>query len=61
MEFNPARMCELLVGLPDVNVLAVDDRRDLPIVVHRGSLGGAVVPGVRCPGNGQGTSGGGPR
>ena len=27
-------MCELLVGLPDVNVTAVDDRPDGPIVVH---------------------------
>jgi hypothetical protein len=27
-------MCELLVGLPDVDVLAVDDRPDEPIVVH---------------------------
>ena len=34
MEFNPTRMCELLVGLPDVNVTAVDDRRGGPIVVH---------------------------
>ncbi len=28
------RMCELLVGLPDVNVLAVDDQPDFPIVVY---------------------------
>ena len=34
MEVNPTRMCELLVGLPDVNVSAVDDRPDGPIVVH---------------------------
>lgn len=27
------RMCELLVGLPDVNVLAVDDRPSKPVVV----------------------------
>jgi hypothetical protein len=27
-------MCELLVGLPDVNVTAVEDRPDGPIVVH---------------------------
>ena len=27
-------MCELLVGLPDVNVLAVDDRPDGPLGVH---------------------------
>ena len=34
MEINPTRMCELLVGLPDVNVLAVADVPNLPIVVH---------------------------
>jgi transposase len=34
VELNPTRMCELLVGLPDVNVLAVDDRPDRSIVVH---------------------------
>ena len=34
MEFNPTRMCELLVGLPDVHVTAVDDRPGCPIVVH---------------------------
>jgi hypothetical protein len=27
-------MCERLVGLPDVNVLAVDDQRAKPIRVH---------------------------
>jgi hypothetical protein len=26
LEFNPTRMCELLGGLPDVNVTAVEDR-----------------------------------
>jgi hypothetical protein len=25
VETNPIRVCELLVGLPDVNVLGVDD------------------------------------
>jgi transposase len=34
VEFNPTRMCELLVGLPEVNVLAVDDRADGPVAVH---------------------------
>jgi len=34
VEFNPTRMCELLVGLPDVNVLAVRDVAGQPIVVH---------------------------
>jgi hypothetical protein len=28
VEVDPMRMCELLVGLPDVIVLAVDDDRD---------------------------------
>ena len=34
MELNPTRMCELLVGLPDVNVLGVDDQVGAPIRVH---------------------------
>jgi hypothetical protein len=34
VEINRTRMCELLVGLPDVTVLAVDDQPELPIVVH---------------------------
>ena len=34
METNATRMCERLVGLPDVNVLAVDDQPNAPIVVH---------------------------
>ena len=34
MESNPTRMCELLVGLPEVNVLAVDDQPGEPIRVH---------------------------
>lgn len=34
METNATRMCELLVGLPDVNVLAVDDQPGETIVVH---------------------------
>ena len=33
METNPRRMCELLVGLPNVNVLAVIDEPDSPLVV----------------------------
>lgn len=33
METNGTRMCELLVGLPDVDVLAVDDQPDCPIRV----------------------------
>lgn len=34
MECDPTRVCELLVGLPDVNVLGVVDERDDRIVVH---------------------------
>jgi hypothetical protein len=34
LEFKPTLMCELLVGLPDVIVTAVEDRPDGPIVVH---------------------------
>ena len=33
METDPTRMCALLVGLPDVDVLAVDDRRGAAIVI----------------------------
>jgi hypothetical protein len=41
-------MCELLVGLPDVIVLAVDDVVDEPIVVHIE----ARLDRVWCPGCG---------
>ena len=34
METNATRMCALLVGLPDVNVLAVDDQAGAPLRVH---------------------------
>lgn len=34
MECDPARVCELLVGLPAVKVLGVVDRHDAPIGVH---------------------------
>lgn len=34
MELDPTRMCELLVGLPDVNVLAVVDVAGEPLRVH---------------------------
>src|SRR5437762_9064252 len=33
VETDPMRMCALLVGLPDVDVLAVDDLPDAPIVI----------------------------
>ncbi|MDF1527350.1 MAG: transposase family protein, partial [bacterium] len=34
METNPIRVCELLVGLPDVTVLGVDDLAGGPIRVY---------------------------
>jgi hypothetical protein len=34
VEFESTRMCELLVGLPDVNVLAVVDVAGEPLRVH---------------------------
>ncbi len=34
METNPIRVCELLVGLPDVNVLGVVDDEGEPLGVH---------------------------
>jgi hypothetical protein len=34
VESNPTRMCALLVGLPAVRVLGVEDVAGAPIVVH---------------------------
>jgi transposase len=34
VEVDPTRLCELLVGLPAVNVLGIDDRRADAVVVH---------------------------
>jgi transposase len=34
VEINPTRMCELLVGLPEVNVLGVLDRPGGPLRIH---------------------------
>ena len=34
MEYDPTRMCELLVGLGDVEVLSVDDGPGEPLGVH---------------------------
>lgn len=45
MESNPIRMCELLVGLPDVNVLGVDDVAGEPLRVHIETRGSRPV----CP------------
>ena len=48
METNPIRVCELLVGLPDVNVLGVDDVAGDPVRVHVETRG----PRPRCLGCG---------
>ena len=50
MEQDPTRICELLVGLGDVDVVGVDDEATEPLVVHiqtrsrpvRGGCGGLV-------------------
>ena len=34
METNPTRMCALLVGLPEITVLGIDDQPDCPLHVH---------------------------
>ena len=34
MEVDPTRVCELLVGLGDVEVLGVDDEQNAPLRVH---------------------------
>ena len=34
MEQDPTRMCELLVGLGDVDVVGIDDEATEPLVVH---------------------------
>jgi hypothetical protein len=49
VEVDPTRMCELLVGLPAVNVLGIDDGRDEVMVVHIEST--AAPP--PCPGCGR--------
>jgi transposase len=46
VELDPTRMCALLVGLPDVTVLGVDDDdRHGPLLVHVETRG----PRPRCP------------
>jgi hypothetical protein len=48
VEFESTRMCELLVGLPDVNVLAVVDVAGEPLRVHVETREPRpVVPGLR--------------
>jgi transposase len=39
LETDPTRMCALLVGLPDVKVLAVDTVEDQPLTVHIEQIG----------------------
>jgi len=46
VETNPTRVCELLVGLPDVNIVGVDDESAGPLYVHVEHRG--ARPG--CPG-----------
>jgi transposase len=49
VETDPTRMCELLVGLPDVNLLGVDDVAGEPLRVHvetRADRPGCVTCGV---------------
>lgn len=48
MELDPTRMCELLVGLPDVSVLAVADVAGEPLRVHVETR----EPRPACPGCG---------
>jgi hypothetical protein len=43
LEVDPTRMCELLVGLPDVTVLGIDDIDDGPLVIHIGPADGSLV------------------
>ena len=54
MEVDPTRMCELLVGLPEVIVLGVSDQRGEPLRVHietrgepRSCIGCGVVARVK--------------
>ena len=49
MEVDPTRMCELLVGLPAVSVLGVDDERVDAVVVHIEACSGRPA----CPGCGM--------
>lgn len=48
METDPTRMCELLVGLPAVRVLGVDDQAGGPLWVHIETVADRPV----CPGCG---------
>lgn len=51
MEDDPTRMCELLVGLGDVEVLGVDGEAGTPLGVHiRRRAGRPLCPGSGGPG-----------
>jgi len=49
LEVDPTRMCELLVGLPEVTVLGIDDISDGPLIVEVEQAG----PRPPCLGCGQ--------
>ena len=53
MESDPTRLCELLVGLPAVNVLGVDDEGDEPSLCTSSRVR-AGVTGVWLAGVGEG-------
>ena len=50
METNPTRVCELIVGLPAVRVLGVEDESGEPLAVHVETRG----PRPACPACGGG-------
>ena len=57
MEVDATRMCELLVGLPDVNVLGVETAGVVRVLIEtRGAR--PCCGAVRRAGDGQGPSGG---
>lgn len=49
LEVDPTRMCELLVGLPEVIVLGIDDVDEGPLIVHVEQAG----PRPECIGCGE--------
>ena len=48
METNPTRVCELIVGLPAVRVLGVDEVAGEPLAVHVETRGPRPVCPVRA-------------
>ncbi len=49
METDPTRICQILVGLPEVSILGVEDVHGAPLVVHIASPGrGPSRPRGRC-------------